>query len=30
MTTAAGIFWFIVFAVLIAIQIKIELRDKEA
>ena len=30
MTTAAGIFWFVVFAVLIAIQIRIELKDKEA
>jgi len=30
MTTGAFIFWFVVFAVLIGIQIRIMIKDKEA
>ena len=30
MTTGAGIFWFIVFTILIGIQIRIMINDKEA
>jgi len=30
MTTGAAIFWGVTFAILIAIQIRIELKDKEA
>lgn len=30
MTTGAGIFWFIVFAILITIQVKVMINDKGA